>query len=73
VSRDKYPNSIPKDEWPERAVEYIPQDVLDAVLSFAVEYGACPNCKEEQFYPVLAGHNTTWDCRECGFEMRVVG
>lgn len=71
--RDRWPDRVSKDEWPERTVENIPDDVVDTALSIATMYGACPNCGEEQFIPTTPGHNSRWTCRACDFEMKVVG
>jgi hypothetical protein len=68
-----YPNSVDSDETPEATIENVPDDVLEATLSYAVTYKACPDCGREQFIPVVPGHNSTRDCRECGFEMKVIG
>ena len=73
LAMDNYPSRVSEEHRPDRTPENIPDDVLEAAISVATEYGTCPHCGEAQFYPVMAGHNTTWECRECGDEMRIVG
>jgi len=70
---NRYPDRVDKENRPEVALQNIPDDVVEKALNWAVRYGACPECGEEQFYPELSGHNTEWDCRECGHTMRIVG
>lgn len=69
----KTPNRLYDEPQPDPTPANIPNDVLETVIRVAVSYGGCPYCGEAQFYPVMAGHNTTWECRECGDEMRIVG
>lgn len=68
-----YPDRVPREERPDATVESVPKDVLDQAIEWAVDYAKCSNCAEPQFYPILAGHNTEWDCRKCGEPIRVVG
>jgi len=72
MNSDKYPNRVDMDDRPEPTVSNVPEDVLESALSIATRYGECPECDTAQFYPVVPGHNSSWDCRECGFTMQVV-
>lgn len=67
------PDYVDFDEQPEFTKENIPEDVLEEAISIAVAYGECPFCEFEQFYPIVPGHNSSWDCRDCGEEMSIVG
>jgi transposase-like protein len=68
-----YPNRVPREEQPEATPENVPDDVLDSAISIAVTYGECPECGHQQFHPIVPGHNSAWDCADCGYEMRIVG
>lgn len=70
---DDYPERVSRDERPETTVENVPDDVLESALSIAVSYGECPRCGTRQFHPIMPGHNTSWDCRDCDNPMRIVG
>lgn len=70
---DRYPNYVDPDERLDPTVENVPEDVLNQALEIATQYKECPECETKQFIPVVPGHNSNWDCRNCGFEMVVVG
>jgi len=70
---ERYPDHVPESDRPDPTCDNVPEDVLSTALDWATMYVACPECGEQQFIPTLAGHNTTCDCRECGFEMKIVG
>lgn len=71
--RNRWPDRVPRDDQPDATPENVPDDVLSSALATATMYGACPECGTEQFIPTTPGHNTRWNCRECEFEMKVVG
>lgn len=66
-------NYVPIDEQPERVPENIPDDILQTVVDYAASYGECPCCETQQWHPVLAGHNSSHDCVECGETLSIIG
>jgi len=70
---DRFPNHVPMEERPPFSIQNVPDNVLQEAIGIAVNYKSCPDCGHEQFMPVVPGHNSTWDCVECDYEMVVVG
>lgn len=70
---ENYPDRVDRDEQPEATIENVPDDIIKGALSIATRYVACPECRTKQFVNEMPGHNTTAECRNCGFSMRVVG
>lgn len=72
--RDRpYPKRIPIDEQPEPTPDNVPDEILRDAVKIATGYGSCPKCDTRQWYNTVAGYNTSHECVECEFTMRIVG
>jgi len=72
-SLEEHPNRVPMEERPDATVDNIPDEVLESAIKNGVSYGECPECQTQQFHPTVPGHNTSWECLDCGFVMHIIG